>query len=77
MMSSFILEKFNILYYFRSRYRNKRGDFIIIRMGKDVNECETETSESVTKTVALENNIGTSLAIQGLRVHASIQGAQV
>ena len=23
-------------------------------MGKDVNECETETSESVTKAVALE-----------------------
>ena len=32
-------------------------------MGKDVNECETETSESVTKAVALELNIGTSLAI--------------
>jgi len=46
-------------------------------MEKDVNECETETSESVTKTVALENNIGTSLAIQRLRVHASIQRAQV
>ena len=46
-------------------------------MGKDVNECEMETSESVTKTVALENNIGTSLAIHRLRVHASIQRAQV
>ena len=46
-------------------------------MGKDVNECETETSESVTKAVALELNIGTSLAIQRLRVNASIQGAQV